>query len=337
MRCTNSRLVRRWDKWAVGLGALLCVPGIGCLSDPGPAKQIQREQGAALSAAPAPLSALAAPAAPSRLALSPQSSWQRLDAPGGWALSPRFVDDALVLLSGKLGRGLFLAEDRGAVHVIDPGYRGPVELLGRVICLPNRATVTDPPAMPGGLQVAGAGTCPSAGFNPELGQVLHESDVGRWSLHPRRGELVFTPMGEDPVLVEDRVPFSIRVSPDGRRAAYVLGKLTSPTLILWDADQGRRVLGAGVYPVFHPDGLLIFGRPDGRRLLGSITSVARSELRAHDLTTHESWDLTNTPDLAEMEPALSPDGSRLVFSDWRGGGAYLVTLIGVTSNQGVTP
>lgn len=263
-----------------------------------------------------------------RLTLSPRADWQRLDGDIGFAVSPRFVGDDLVLLSGHVGKGLYLAEDTGEVHLIDASYRGPVELRGdgRVVCLPNRASVQVQPTLPGGLRVAGAETCPPPGFNPELGQVLHESDLGRWSFHPRRQELVFVPTGEQPILVEDRGPHYIRVSPDGSRVAYSLGPLPSPTLFLWEASQGHRDLGVGAHPVFHPDGLLIYSRPDGKRMLGSLTSVARAELRAHDLSTHESWNLTDTPDLAEMQPAISPDGGRLAFSDWRRGGAYLVTL-----------
>lgn len=315
MKRTNGGFGRWWSLCSVALGALLWVVGpSGCSSSEsgpsGPSGQVQRPQ-----------------RPPPRLTMSPRTTWQRLNADGPWAVSPRFVDNALVLLSGRVGRGLLLAQDSGVLHVIDPVYQGPVEVQGRVICLPNhRATMDDVPALPGGLRLAGADSCPPTGFNPELGQVLHESAVGRWSLFPRRGELVFVPMGGAAVLVEDRVPFSIRVSPDGRRAAYAVGKLPSPTLILWDAEQGRRVLGVGVHPVFHPDGLLIYSRPDGRLRLGNLTSVARAELRAHDLTTHESWNLTDTPDLAEMQPALSPDGNRLAFSDWRRGGAFLVTL-----------
>jgi Tol biopolymer transport system component len=142
-----------------------------------------------------------------------------------------------------------------------------------------------------------------------------------------RGDLVHErPGGGGVVVVDDRVPWSIRVSPEGRYVAYAVGSLPSPTLFLWEVGGSRRALGCGTHPVFHPDGVLVFSRPDGTRTLGSLTTVARAELRAYDLETGASWALTDTPEVAEMQPAVSPDGKRLAFSDWRGGGAYLVTI-----------
>jgi WD40-like Beta Propeller Repeat len=327
MKAVNWRVGRWWGYAAIAMGALIWVVGSGgcSSSESGPPGQVLRAQQTPLTTQTA--KATQTQMSTARLAMSPRRTWKRFNVDGPWALSPRFVDDALVLLSGRLGQGLLLAGESGAVHVIDPAYKGPVEVRGRVICLPNRrAGVDKAPALPAGWRVAGAEACPPESFNSELGRVLHESTVGRWSFYPRIGELVFVPMGGTAVLVEDRIPFSIQVSPDGRRVAYAVGKLPSPTLILWDTDQGRRQLGVGVHPVFHADGLLLYSRPEGRLQLGSLTTVARAELRAHDLITHESWNLTDTPDLAEMEPALSPDGNRLAFSDWRRGGAYLVTL-----------
>ncbi len=331
MQAVNLGFGRWRGLSAVVVGALYCMSGpVGCNgAESGPSGQALQAQQTSLSppTTPTTLTAQATQVPPLRLAMSPQRTWRRLNVNGPWAVSPRFVDNARVLLSGRLGRGLMLAEESGRVHVIDSAYQGPVEVRGNELCLPNRrVALNSAPALPRGLLIAGTEACPPPVYNPQLGRVLHESTLGRWSFYPRLGELVFVPMGAAAVLVEDRIPFSIRVSPDGRRVAYAVGSLTNPTLILWDIDQGRRVLGVGVHPVFHPDGMLIYSRPEGRLQLGSLTTVARAELRAHDLTTHESWNLTHTPDLAEMEPALSPDGNRLAFSDWRRGGAYLVSL-----------
>lgn len=265
----------------------------------------------------------------SRLSLTPRARWRRLNPDSAWLVSPRFVrDGSLLLLSGRGGKGLFVASPTGPLQVIDPTYRGPVELdgAGRVLCLPNRDTVDAPRPGPEGLMVAGAQTCPPVPFDPEMGQELHDGASGRWTHHPLRGELVFRSASGRTVLVDHRVPWSIRVSPDGRRVAYSVGRLPSPTLFLWDEERGHRSLGTGVHAVFHPDGLLIYSRPDGALYLGGLTTVARADLRAHDLDTDVSWNLTDTPDLAEMEPAISPDGRRLAFADWRRGGAYLVTL-----------
>jgi hypothetical protein len=265
----------------------------------------------------------------SRLALTPRTQWQRLNRDGLWLVSPRFArEGSLLVLSGRGGKGLFVEGPDGALHVIDPTYRGPVTLNGadRVVCLPNRVSVPSPGALPAGLRIAGERDCPPVPFDPEIGQVLHDGAYGRWTHHPLRGELQVRPPGGRTVLVDDRAPWSIRVSPDGKRVAYSVGSLPEPTLYLWDETRGRRSLGTGVHPVFHPDGLLIYSKPDGALSLGKYTTVARAELIAHDLETGASWNLTDTPDLAEMQPALSPDGSRLAFVDWRWGGAYVATF-----------
>ncbi|MFH2007718.1 MAG: hypothetical protein ABI333_14125 [bacterium] len=240
-------------------------------------------------------------------------------------VSPRFArEGSHLLLSGRGGTGLFVADRDGALHVIDSTYRGPVRLdvAERTVCLPNRETISTPRSLPKGLRVVGARACPPVPFDPETGQVLRDGASGRWIHRPLRGELQFRPPGGRTVVVDDRVPWSIRVSPDGRRVAYCVGSLPDQTLYLWDEARGRRSLGTGVHPVFHPDGLLIYSRPEGVAHVGKFTTVARAELRAHDLATGASWDLTATPDIAEMQPALSPDGSRLAFADWRWGGVY---------------
>jgi len=265
----------------------------------------------------------------SRLSLTPRTQWQPVNQDAAWLVSPRFAGNgSLLLLSGRAGRGLFVAGPGGALHVIDPTYRGPVSLdvAADTVCLPNRETAPSPRTLPKGLRVVGASACPQAPFDQKAGQVLHEGPSGRWIHHPLRGELHLQRPDGRLVVVDDGVPWSIRVSPDGKRAAYSVGSLPHATLVLWDEAQGHRSVGIGVHPVFHPDGLLIYSRPDGVLSRGNLTTVARAELRAYDLKTGASWNLTDTPDLAEMQPALSPDGSRLAFADWRWGGAYLVTF-----------
>jgi hypothetical protein len=182
--------------------------------------------------------------------------------------------------------------------------------------------------LPLGLRIAPAESCPPEPFDPEIGRILYDGPQGRWIHHALRGDLVYQPRDEAPEVVEQRVPWSIRISSDGRLAAYSVGSLPDPELFLCEQAQGCSRIGIGVHATFHPDGLLIYSQPAGTRYAGSLTTVARAELRAHDLETGESWELTATPGVAEMEPAVSPEGDRLAFSDWRTGTAYLVTIQG---------
>lgn len=272
----------------------------------------------------------AATASSTPLALAPRSEWRKLNPDGPWLVSPRFTAGGeMLLISGLKGTGLYVSDVAGELHLLDPTYRGPASIQpdGHSLCLPNRAETGEVErALPLGLQLAPANSCYPARYDPELGDILHEGPAGRWIHHAMNGELwLETPRGEK-VLVEHRGPWSIRVSPDGRRVAYSLGTLPGSRLYLWDDEHGPRELGAGVHPVFHPDGLLIFSKPSDLMPRGSLTTVAQADLHALDLESGRSWALTDTPQLSEMQPALSPDGSRLAFADWRNGGLYVVSL-----------
>jgi len=142
-----------------------------------------------------------------------------------------------------------------------------------------------------------------------------------------RGTIVIDDTGRGPVVVEERTPWSVRVSQNGRRVAYVVGSLGAPTLYVHDDDHGRRRLGRGAYPVWFPDGrTLIFAVPGPLVRRGGHSTVHASELHAWDAVAGNAWALTNTADLAEMQPAVAPDGGAVAFSDWRYGGLYIVPV-----------
>jgi len=278
-----------------------------------------------------PTGARASAASSPPLALAPRSQWQRLGpSTGPWLVSPRFGPEGeRILLSGLKGKGLYLAGSNGELQPLSPSYRGPAAIApdGRSLCLPNLSGDPEPgQALPLGLRLAPADACDLVRHDPELGDILYDGPAGRWIHHPLSGELRWEQPGGNFVLVDDRGPWAIRISPDGRRVAYSLGVLPDSRLYLWDDAQGLRELGPGIYPAFHPDGVLIYSRPSGQEMMGSVTTVAQADLHALDLETGRSWPLTDTPDVAEMEVDISPDGAHLAFADWSGGGAYRVAF-----------
>ena len=114
------------------------------------------------------------------------------------------------------------------------------------------------------------------------------------------------------------------LSPDGTRLVFNTEGLLHARL--WLAEGGSlRELSHGVHPVWLPDSsCLIFSQPsaaeDGRSLAGS-------RLILWQLHGDVELALTQGPG-CPMQPALSPDGKLLAWSDWHSGAIYLGELDG---------
>lgn len=266
--------------------------------------------------------------------LAPRSAWVRLNRAGPGLYSPRVSPDGRhVAAAGLGGQGLYVVEAsaRGRVTVVDASYRGPWAWSGGPSALHFGQSHEMPRA-----HVPARGTTSTDGarspwvrpFDETLGELLFEGPFGRWYHHARLGTVTHEPVGGRPRSVAAEDAWGAVVSPEGRYAAYSKGLLSDSRFFVHDAARGlTREIGPGVHPVFlQGRGAVIYAVPSGVERLPGRAAVTGADLRVYDFGSGEHRALTTSPDLAEMEPALSPGGAAIVFSDWKAGGLWLAPL-----------
>lgn len=122
--------------------------------------------------------------------------------------------------------------------------------------------------------------------------------------------------GDRTVLLDGQRFFGPRLSPAGDAVLVSERRPGGGHVWVVDLDSGAaRDLGVGHGPAWHPDGRhVLFARieHDGRHVTGA-------DLYVRALDEAAPVRLTATPDRAEMEPAVSPDGRLVGFVDGRTG------------------
>jgi len=223
--------------------------------------------------------------------LAPRASWQpRGGGPGRVRVTPRWLAGSEALLArGEHGRGLFRLDHGGAP--VEPGILPRVEV------------------------------------DPDLGALLLDDGERRLYHHGFRGRITAVATdGAERVLVEGG-PWAVAVSPDGRRIAYSTGRLEDPMLHLYEEGRGAWTVGRGAQACWFPDGrFLVYAVPGRVVRRGSLTTFQSSELHLYDADQGTTKAFTATPDLAEMEPAVSPGGDVIAFADWHGGAVWIAPL-----------
>jgi hypothetical protein len=125
------------------------------------------------------------------------------------------------------------------------------------------------------------------------------------------------------VLLRGPAFFGPRLSPEGD--AVLVSESRAEGGHVWLvrlADGLARDLGQGYGPTWAPDGRrVLFARTadDGERLTAA-------ELWQWDLVSGVEAQLTATPDVLELAPAVSPDGRSVAFADGRTGALYVAAL-----------
>lgn len=250
----------------------------------------------------------------------------------GFLVTPRWAPagDRLIA-SGHGGRGLYLLElGDGEVRELDRRVKAGRRLEFRP---DGRALAASVPATEGFLvidlrqDVTVAPSSERPAFVPPRerlsdgegdAEVLWRSGDERVVFEPLRGRLALI-SGEGERVLAPEGAWSAAVSPDGRRVAYCLGHLIEAQLHLYTRGEGARELGPGAHPSWHPDGRhLVFTVPE-TDVSGGRPELVGAELFVVDVESGGDVQLTSTPDESEMEPAVSPRGDLVAFSDWRSG------------------
>ena len=118
--------------------------------------------------------------------------------------------------------------------------------------------------------------------------------------------------------IYDGYAFLPALSPDGRRVAFCDEK--SQVRVINLDGSGLRTVGDGFSPAWANDSQLI---------------VQRTTDDGHDYTSGDLYllnldgsakALTNSADRIELDPSVSPDGKRIVFSDYKSGQIYTADI-----------
>lgn len=154
---------------------------------------------------------------------------------------------------------------------------------------------------------------------PRVGIVLHVlGNALEETTSPHRPSPPFGPAGMMPdvmsthqLLLSGDNFFNPRFSPDGTRILVSESRASGGHIWVVTPDGMARDLGQGYAPAWHPDGEhVVFCRVSHDGL-----QVTDADLFMVNTVTMVETRLTATVGTAETEPAVSPDGQRLVFVD----------------------
>jgi len=217
--------------------------------------------------------------------------------------------------------------------------RSPVELLGPIApedrgipvydaetdawystaqgCLVRLSADGTLPVVLEGMQALDVDVRPARGL-----AVSRESDAGDRIVLHRWGK---TTLGVTRrVLLEGPQFFHPRLSPDGTRVLVAESRAEGGHMWLVGLDGAAQDLGQGYGAAWHPDGRrIVFTRieHDGFEILAS-------EVLLLDLSTRKEVLVARTQEigLVALEPAVSPDGKSVAFTDPRREAVYVAAL-----------
>ena len=111
-----------------------------------------------------------------------------------------------------------------------------------------------------------------------------------------------------------------RFSPDGKSVLVSESHPNGSRIWVSTLDGNARVLASGDFPTWHPDGSsVVFVR-----VTSDGYSLRSSEVWAAQLKTGEER-IVGPVSVPAISPSLSPDGTKIAFSDGRDGGLYWAT------------
>ncbi|MBN2486451.1 MAG: PD40 domain-containing protein [Bacteroidales bacterium] len=111
------------------------------------------------------------------------------------------------------------------------------------------------------------------------------------------------------------------IAPNGKLA--VIHLKSEMYLYATDGSGIIKPLGTGIASSWSPDSRYIFGFLDSS---ANGHYIDGSELFVLDVETAERQQLTNSPGIFEMWPAVSPDGKKVVFSDEKTGSLFIAGI-----------
>lgn len=248
-----------------------------------------------------------------------------LNPSGPFLTSPAWLQDGSgIVARGRGGRGLYILRPDGQdVEIVDSAAHGFVYWIreGDAFCMLSSGTWRffdyDPASGRLSPSTDQSGVCASSDDPYATVRTLYSDPTTRINFDLYKGSLSM-----NSIEVESTSAWGATVSADGSAVAYVTGHLKKPSLFIYEKTEGKSLVGSAVHPSWHPG---------SRRLVYAVPTVNEqgvvtcSELFSFDLQTRTSSQLTQTDDVVEMQPAFSPDGKSIAFSDWQSGTIILIS------------
>ena len=243
----------------------------------------------------------AAPLEPERWRLDDRTG---LDAGGRFLVSPRWTGEGRLVAAGRGGVGaLALDLKAGTITVLSAEHGGPIR-----VDADGRLSEAARPEQDGFITLFGNKTG-QVRFMPYTGQLI--------SAHAKQQ-----------ISLANAGAWGVAVSPTGQRVAWCDGHLPVAHLHVSDLAGRPTFSGSGAQPAWLPDGRrLVFVRPRSRTNASGRDVLVGGKLVLLDTVTGKTVALDETPGRFDMQPDPSPDGRRLVWSDWRTGQLFTARLV----------
>lgn len=246
-----------------------------------------------------------------------------LNPAGPFMTSPTWLmDGSGIVARGHGGRGLYiLRPDLTNPEIVDSGAQGFVHWIreGDAFCMLSAGTWKLFDYNPATSQFVASldenSTCSPSNDPFSTIRTLYSGPNTHVLFDLYRGSL-----SVDSVELEPSAAWSVSVAPDGSAVAYVTGHLKNPSLFIYEKGVGNYRIASGVHPAWQPDSItLVYAVPR----VSQEGTVAASELYSFNLQTKTTFQLTQSANIAEMQPSVSPDGRLIAFADWTSGAIML--------------
>lgn len=252
-----------------------------------------------------------------------------LNPSGPFMTSPVWLMDGSGLVArGYGGHGIYLIGRQGNIEVIHSSFVGFMEWTekGKTFCLHREK----------GARIFSFDGASGAFFNMDVSSCTPDQDPfdTERKIYDDPARTIYYDIyrGKIRVLskvsaaeIEHDAAWGAAASPDGSKVAYCLGHLGSAMLVVYDIDGGDTATLAGAQPAWFPEGdKIVFAKAAAAG--GGDGTITGSDLFMYDTEQKVSLRLTNSTTIIEMQPAVSPDGKEIAFSDWRSGAIMVIPV-----------
>lgn len=261
--------------------------------------------------------------------------WEQLNNRTHFLVSPKWIlNGSKIVARGKGGRGIYMIDpDTKSTEIILRDYYGLLKIESNQLCVEsiNKMPGIGNPIrlLEKGFEIVKDLDCYVYILDEKYGTLEYKSERFELWRNMQKGSLTLKLPNGNEKIIEKLDGWGIEVSTKADKILYSRGALSmNPELIIYFVEDGSSIsLPGGVYGIWLPgDRYILYSKIEGSITEGNISRPLKSDFYIYDVATQKESKLYTTTDIIEMEPALSPDGSKIIFSDWKNGILYLISL-----------